>query len=65
QLKAAIWYTVGKLCHAHESKIQMTVTPQFIAALAEMVYYHLECLGQDLEMFAQHAGRSMIKVEDV
>ncbi|KAI8057300.1 centromere protein S [Syncephalis plumigaleata] len=65
QLKAAIWYTVGKICHSHESKIQLTITPQFIAALSEIVYYHMVRLGKDLEMFAQHAGRNMIKVDDV
>ena len=57
--------------------LDTTATPQFISALADLVYSQagrypslfvrltLESLALDLESFASHAKRSIINVEDV
>ncbi|KAK3839937.1 MAG: kinetochore component CENP-S-domain-containing protein [Linnemannia gamsii] len=65
RLKATVWYTVGEICNAEKDKLNVALTPQFIASLAEIVYTQAETLGKDLEMFARHAKRSTINSDDV
>ncbi|KAF9126006.1 hypothetical protein BGW39_006998 [Mortierella sp. 14UC] len=65
RLKAAVWYTVGEICNAEKEKLNVAITPQLIASLAEIVYAQAETLGKDLEMFARHAKRSTINADDV
>lgn len=43
----------------------ITVTPQFIAGLVDLIYQQLVSVGKDLELFANHAGRKMIKPDDM
>lgn len=45
--------------------LNTNATPQFIAALTELVYSQTETLALDLECFANHAKRTMISTEDV
>ncbi|EFQ96897.1 hypothetical protein MGYG_08820 [Nannizzia gypsea CBS 118893] len=65
QLKAMLWYTLGNLTREHADLFDTEVTPQFIAGLVEITWAQLETVGQDLEMFANHAGRSTINASDV
>ncbi|KAK9718789.1 hypothetical protein K7432_005263 [Basidiobolus ranarum] len=65
RLKAAIWFSVNQICKEEESSLGISITPQFIAALTEMVYKEAETVGTDLEHFAKHAKRSVISPDDV
>ncbi|KAI8359451.1 kinetochore component CENP-S-domain-containing protein [Mortierella sp. GBAus27b] len=65
RLKAAVWYTVGEICETQKGELNVVITPQLIASLAELVYTQAESLGKDLEMFAKHAKRSTVNVDDV
>lgn len=40
-------------------------TPVFVASLVELVYNQLVNVGQDLELFANHAGRHVIDASDM
>ncbi|KAH7052878.1 kinetochore component CENP-S-domain-containing protein [Linnemannia elongata] len=65
RLKAAVWFTVGEICNAEKERLNVAITPQLIASLAEIVFAQAETLGKDLEMFAKHAKRSTVNVDDV
>ncbi|EPS33041.1 hypothetical protein PDE_08002 [Penicillium oxalicum 114-2] len=65
RLKSALWLSIGKIVDEETMKLGVNATPQFIGALTEMVWSQIETVGQDLESFAKHAGRSTINVSDV
>ncbi|KAL1919811.1 uncharacterized protein VTP21DRAFT_1742 [Calcarisporiella thermophila] len=65
RLKAAIWYSVSKLSEEQASELGMTISPQFVASLADLVYKQAESLAVDLEQFARHAKRTTITMDDV
>jgi centromere protein S len=65
QLKRALWLHVGRIVDAETLALGVNATPQFIAALMELVYAQITNSGRDLEAFAQHAGRQRISVPDV
>ncbi|KAI0600449.1 kinetochore component CENP-S-domain-containing protein [Biscogniauxia sp. FL1348] len=65
QLKAALWYAVGKMVDEETLRRNRNVTPQFIGALTEMVWTQIENVAMDLESFSRHAGRSTITTDDV
>jgi len=65
RLKSALWLSIGKIVDDETLKLGVDATPQFIGALTEMVWAQIETVGQDLEAFAKHAGRSTINVSDV
>ncbi|RJE17448.1 hypothetical protein PHISCL_10215 [Aspergillus sclerotialis] len=65
RLKSALWLSIGKIVDDETIKLGINATPQFIAALTEMVWAQIETVSQDLESFAKHAGRSTINVSDV
>ncbi|GME79417.1 unnamed protein product [[Candida] boidinii] len=44
---------------------EITATPKFVAGLAELVYRQAISVGEDLEMFARHAKRKTINVDDL
>jgi CENP-S protein len=66
---------VNQICDEEGPALDATGTPQFISALADMVYAQagnpivvaliIESLALDLESFAVHGKRSIINVEDV
>ncbi|ORY75676.1 kinetochore component CENP-S-domain-containing protein [Leucosporidium creatinivorum] len=65
-LKAACWYTVAKIAEEEESSnLPVAVSEHFVASLAELVFTQALTLGKDLEMFAKHANRTTVGVEDV
>ncbi|XP_049631358.1 centromere protein S [Suncus etruscus] len=65
RLKAAVHYTVGRLCEKVAADKEVTFSKQTIAAIAEMTFHQCENFAKDLEMFARHAKRSTINTDDV
>jgi len=65
QLKAALWFSVGKIVDEETERLSITATPQFIGALTEMVWTQIENVAVDLENFSRHAGRTTINTDDV
>ena len=53
RLKAAIHYTVGKICEEIAEEEEVTFSLQFISALSETTYRQLHSMGADLELFAR------------
>ncbi|XP_076321538.1 centromere protein S-like [Tachypleus tridentatus] len=64
-LKAAVHYTVAKICEETSEEKHQTFSRQFIATLSELTYRQIGSFAEDLELFARHAKRSMIGVDDV
>ncbi|KAI4181363.1 MAG: hypothetical protein L6R41_006666 [Letrouitia leprolyta] len=65
RLKAALWFSIGKIVDEETLKLGVNATPQFIGALTEMLWAQVENVSEDLQAFAKHAGRETISVEDV
>ncbi|KAA8909178.1 kinetochore component CENP-S-domain-containing protein, partial [Sphaerosporella brunnea] len=65
RLKSALWYSVGKAVDNESMRLRVNATPQFIAALAELVFTQADNVAKDLESFAHHANRSAISTADV
>ncbi|KAI1438747.1 kinetochore component CENP-S-domain-containing protein [Xylaria sp. CBS 124048] len=65
RLKRALWYTVGKMVDRETLHRNRNVSPQFIAALTELVWTQIETAAQDLECFSRHGGRSTINTDDI
>ncbi|KAK1761024.1 kinetochore component CENP-S-domain-containing protein [Echria macrotheca] len=65
RLKAALWYSIGQIVDAESLRRNRNATPQFIAALTEMVWVQIENVAIDLETFSRHAGRTTVTTDDV
>ncbi|KAI2623431.1 kinetochore component CENP-S-domain-containing protein [Xylaria nigripes] len=65
KLKAALWFAVAKVVEQETSRRKHDATPQFTAALTELVWAQIENVAIDLESFSRHAGRSTITTDDV
>jgi len=65
KLKAALWYAIGQTVDSIALAQDLNATPHFIGALSEMVWAQIDTVAQDLESFAQHAGRATITSKDV
>ncbi|KAK7533959.1 kinetochore component CENP-S-domain-containing protein [Phyllosticta citribraziliensis] len=71
RLKSTLWFHLGQyidtslLSSPSSSTSVSNATPQFIAALTELVYTHIASTSRDLEAFAAHAGRRQISTADV
>ncbi|XP_056399021.1 centromere protein S isoform X2 [Hyla sarda] len=65
RLKAAVHYTVGKLCQAVAEDKQINFNKQAIAAISEITFRQCETFAKDLEMFARHGKRSAVNMDDV
>ncbi|KAI9728043.1 MAG: hypothetical protein M1834_007857 [Cirrosporium novae-zelandiae] len=64
-LKSALWLLIGRLVDEESINLNTNATPQFIGALTELVWMQIENVVGDVEMFARHAGRKTVAVEDV
>ncbi|XP_077105773.1 centromere protein S [Ranitomeya variabilis] len=64
-LRAAVHYTVGGLCQEIAEEKHVTFSKQAVAAISEITFRQCETFAKDLEMFARHAKRSTINMEDV
>ncbi|KAK7749545.1 MHF histone-fold complex component [Cytospora paraplurivora] len=65
RLKAALWFTVGKMVDDESLRRNRNATPQFIGALTEMVWTQIENVAIDLESFSRHASRTTVTTDDV
>ncbi|CAI5687472.1 unnamed protein product [Oreochromis niloticus] len=81
RLKAAVHYTVGRLCQKIGEDHRRQFSRQAIAAIAETTFRQcgrcstnedirslttlLDIFAKDLEAFARHAKRSTVSVDDV
>uniref|UniRef100_A0A8C5W9H8 Centromere protein S n=1 Tax=Leptobrachium leishanense TaxID=445787 RepID=A0A8C5W9H8_9ANUR len=65
RLKAAVHYTVGGLCQDVADDKEIQFSKQATAAVSEITFRQCETFAKDLEMFARHAKRSTISMDDV
>lgn len=65
RLKASIYLNVAKMVEEYSQELGTAASPSFVASLVELVYNQLQTLGEDLELFADHAGRTTINDSDV
>ncbi|XP_029906836.1 centromere protein S isoform X1 [Myripristis murdjan] len=65
RLKAAVHFTVGRMCHSLGEDHRRTFSRQVIAAIAETTFRQCDIFAKDLEAFARHAKRSTVSSEDV
>ncbi|XP_075046356.1 centromere protein S isoform X2 [Mixophyes fleayi] len=65
RLKAAVHYTVGGLCQEVADDKEVTFSQQAIAAISEITFRQCESFAKDLELFARHAKRTTINMDDV
>eukprot|EP00128_Syssomonas_multiformis_P007427 Colp12_sorted_trinity150504_noHs@16196 len=65
RLKAAVHYTVGKICEKKGDELGVTFSKPLMAVLAQVTFKQVEELALDLELFAKHAKRSTVQIEDV
>uniref|UniRef100_A0AAV1UIK6 Centromere protein S n=1 Tax=Peronospora matthiolae TaxID=2874970 RepID=A0AAV1UIK6_9STRA len=72
-LRQSILYTVGRICddeakkkpHEHHTRIKPAMSKEAMALLADVVYKQAEVMATELQFFARHANRKVIKPEDV
>ncbi|CAI4210333.1 unnamed protein product [Parascedosporium putredinis] len=64
-LTQALWFAIGQMVDEKVIKDNRNATPQFIAALTQVVWTQMESVAQDLESFSGHAGRTTISTDDV
>lgn len=65
QLKASVYLSVAKAVEEQAKELSTDASPSFVASLVEIVYNQIVSLGTDLELFADHAGRNVIKPADL
>ncbi|KAF7711523.1 centromere protein S [Silurus meridionalis] len=65
RLKAAVHYTVSKICQSTAAECEKEMSRQAVAAIAETTFRQCEIFAKDLEAFARHAKRHTINVDDV
>ncbi|KAI4902102.1 hypothetical protein NFI96_013179 [Prochilodus magdalenae] len=65
RLKAAVHYTVGKLCQQVAEDHEKEISRQTVAAIAEITFRQCDIFAKDLEAFARHAKRQTVTVDDV
>ncbi|XP_029358275.1 centromere protein S [Echeneis naucrates] len=65
RLKAAVHFTVGRLCQKVAEEHHRGFSRQVIAALTETTFRQCDIFAKDLEAFARHAKRSTVTAEDV
>lgn len=67
QLKAAVYLSVAHIVEAELARLgpELAASPTFVATLVELTYNQIINLGEDLELFAHHALRNVVKPADV
>ncbi|TVU14755.1 hypothetical protein EJB05_38248 [Eragrostis curvula] len=64
-LRDRLRLAVIKIANAEGRKAGMEVADPVVACVADLAFKSAEQLAKDVELFAQHAGRKSIKMEDV
>ncbi|XP_023693315.1 centromere protein S [Paramormyrops kingsleyae] len=65
RLKAAVHFTVGRLCQEVGQDCDKEFSKQVTAAIAETTFRQCDNFAKDLEAFARHAKRTTINSDDV
>lgn len=67
QLKAVVYLSVSAMVEEELQRAggNTTATPTYVASLVDLVYNQCLNLGEDLELFANHAGRVTINPSDM
>ncbi|CAH0520997.1 unnamed protein product [Peronospora belbahrii] len=73
RMRQSILYTVGRICdeevqkqqHGHRARTRPSMSKEAMALLADLVYKQSEVMATELQFFARHANRKIIKSEDV
>ncbi|CAD5119174.1 DgyrCDS7812 [Dimorphilus gyrociliatus] len=65
RLKAAIHFAVGSTCQEVADRQQISFQKKVLAVMTEAAWKYSEMMARDLELFAQHAKRNTVSVEDV
>jgi centromere protein S len=65
ELHARILCSAVAIAEEEAKKLQMTLSVPVMKALGNMVVQYMEILARDVEMFAQHAGRKTVNMDDV
>ncbi|KAJ8412220.1 hypothetical protein AAFF_G00144870 [Aldrovandia affinis] len=65
RLKAAVHFTVSKICEEIGQDCGKEFNKLVIAAITETAFKQCDIFAKDLEAFARHAKRTTITVEDV
>ncbi|XP_042242725.1 centromere protein S-like [Homarus americanus] len=64
-LKAAIHFTVGRICEEVGAELGLTYHRKVIATLSEITCSQLEHYATDVEAFSNHARRTTVSTDDV
>ncbi|PAN37887.1 hypothetical protein PAHAL_7G130800 [Panicum hallii] len=64
-LRDRLRLAVISIATAEGKKAGMTVADPVVACIADLAYKSAEQMAKDAELFAQHAGRKTIKMDDV
>lgn len=65
ELKSALYLDVAKMIEHYTQQLGVSASPSFVASLIDLVYFQIVLLGEDLEMFANHAKRTVVDTSDV
>lgn len=65
RLKAAVHYTVARICQRIGEEQRREFSRQTIAAISETVVRQSDIFGKDLEAFARHGKRRTVSTDDV
>ncbi|EEY57299.1 uncharacterized protein PITG_11136 [Phytophthora infestans T30-4] len=73
RVRQSILYTVGRICdeeaqkqqQEHHARPRPHMSKEAMALLADLVYKQSEVMATELQFFARHANRKIIKTEDV
>ncbi|CAM6100542.1 unnamed protein product [Calypogeia fissa] len=65
ELHARILCSAVAIAEEEAKKLQMTINATVMKAIGNMTMQYLEILARDLEMFAQHANRKTVNMDDV
>ncbi|XP_061688145.1 centromere protein S [Syngnathoides biaculeatus] len=65
RLKAAVHYTVARMCQKMGEEQSREFSRQAVAAIAETAFRQCDIFAKDLEAFAKHAKRCTVSAEDV
>ncbi|KAH7477164.1 hypothetical protein PRIC1_001184 [Phytophthora ramorum] len=73
RVRQSLLYTVGRICdeeaqkqrNEHHTRPRPAMSKESMALLADLVYKQAEVMATELQFFARHANRKIIKTEDV
>ncbi|KAG8186658.1 hypothetical protein JTE90_014734 [Oedothorax gibbosus] len=64
-LQTSLHYSVGKICAQTAEAFNVKFSKQFIATLSDLAFHQTGIFAEDLELFAKHAKRTTVTVDDV